>query len=198
MNHCELGLEIRRHKLRHNAARAKHKTKNIACLWLSTFWVFRYCNDIYRYRYRYRSYFGHIAPKRFWFRHSALILVRYALIDVFFLKVENMRTRELHTYHTAIARRLLAPSKNSVSSHSCARYAIPINVDHTAGTTYICLPVSVVHIIPVYNQRIPARTDEMPTSHTYKYVVVVINCDIIHTWDTRARVCTISITGDHS
>ena len=46
------------------------------------------------------------------------------------------------------------------------------------------LPVLVVLIIPVYyNQRIPARKDEMPTPHTYKYVVD-IQCYIVHTWDT--------------
>ena len=40
---------------------------------LSTFWVFRFGNDNCGYRYRYRSYFGLIVAKRFWFRYPTLL-----------------------------------------------------------------------------------------------------------------------------
>ena len=39
--------------------------------------VFRCGNDIYRFRYRYRSYFGLIVPKPFWFRYPTLITVTF-------------------------------------------------------------------------------------------------------------------------
>ena len=39
---------------------------------LSTFWGFRFGNDNYRICYHYRSYFGLIVPKRFWFRYLTL------------------------------------------------------------------------------------------------------------------------------
>lgn len=95
-----------------------------------------------------------------------------------YLKVHKIRARTSHVHHhKAVAREFFGP-RNDPCRFGAAAHAIPIYMNHTTGIEHISL--CAMHSVPVYDWKIPARTDERLASFAYKYIAVM-QCDITNT-----------------